>query len=246
MIYLVACFSFTTFEPWGGVTMQNKETSCCHNNAAHAHVSIKEELLCHFPYAVFAVAFALMLLSMLGYGDPTHQRGLHSLFHTTHFLHILFAASGTVLVARRFGAGIIMSTLQAVCLPAIFCTISDSIMPYLGGKLAGLDMHWHWCFYSHLSTVIPFLIFGVLTGFVMSTHAAHKQASYAAFSHFMHIFVSAFASTAYLVSHGYVHWVSEMGFVFSYLIIAVLIPCTIADVIVPMFFATRGADRKGS
>lgn len=224
--------------------MHNEQSSCCSSEPKHLHDSIKEELLCHFPYAVFAVAFALMLLSMLGYGDPEQQAGLHSLFHTTHYLHILFAASGTVIMARRFGGSMLMSALQAIIMPAVFCTISDSIMPYLGGKLAGLHMHWHWCFYSHLGTVIPFLIFGVLTGFVMSTHVDERQSSYAIFSHFAHIFVSALASTAYLVSHGYTHWVAQMGFVFSYLIIAVLLPCTVSDVVVPMWFAWQGNTPK--
>ena len=63
--------------------------------------------MAHFPYAIFAVALSLIALSVLGYGalDASTASHAHGLFHTLHFLHILFASTGTVIVFRKFGGG---------------------------------------------------------------------------------------------------------------------------------------------
>ena len=60
---------------------------------------------------------------------------------------------------------------------------------------------------------------------------------YAITSHVAHIFVSSLASTFYLVAHGFSNWYDNIGFVFLSMIVAVVIPCTLSDVVVPMTFA---------
>jgi len=55
--------------------------------------------------------------------------------------------------------------------------------------------------------------------------------------HFFHIFISSMASVLYLVSFGFHNWWNQMGFVFLFMIFAVLIPCTLADIVTPMLFA---------
>jgi len=221
--------------------------SCCHGESTHDHsaTSIKHELLCHFPYAVFAVALSLVFLMLLGYGKTESYANLHGLFHTLHFLHILFAATGTVLVFRKYSSSILGAIACGLVVPAIFCTLSDAIMPYLGGLLCGISMHFHFCFRDHFSTILLFLVVGVINGIVMSFHDVEGQRRYAATAHFAHIFISAFASTVYMISHGFSHWYDHMTFVFSFLLLAVLVPCTLADVVVPAFFGRmHGALKK--
>ena len=53
-------------------------------------------------------------------------------------------------------------------------------------------------------------------------------------------FVSSLASTFYLVAHGFAHWHTQIGLVFLSLIVAVVIPCTLSDLVVPMTFARAG------
>lgn len=202
--------------------------------------------MAHFPYAILAVALSLIALSLLGYGSlgPESAHSTHGLFHTLHFLHILFASTGTVIVYRKFGGGIFGSLFVGTVVPAIFCTLSDAVMPYFGGVLCGVPMHFHWCFYSHFSTVFPFLAVGVLNGILMSLHNDAQKDRYAATSHFAHIFISAFASTVYMISHGFYDWQSQMAYVFCYLLLAVLIPCTLADVVVPVWFGLVSSSRR--
>jgi len=218
------------------------------HDITHEH-SITEEVMCHFPYAVFSVAFGLAILSFISFvsmcnldNDAT-CKGAHLLFHSFHFMHIVFAATGTLITYFRFSKNIWKGMLIGAGTAAVFCTLSDSVLPYLGGTLLGVDMHFHLCFLSEMDKILPFLLVGLLNGYVMSKHHASRQAIYSIFSHFVHILVSSFAAMFYLVSHGFVDWSANIGFVFLFLIIAVVVPCTFSDVVVPMFFA-KGDKKK--
>ncbi|MFH1254643.1 MAG: hypothetical protein V1646_04405 [bacterium] len=228
--------------------------SCCNHDHLHDnldenknekilvhHLSLKDEILCHFPYAIFSVALAMVVTSFISYPKAESVAEIaYRLFHNFHFLHLLFAASGTILMFRRYSNNFFASLIVGFTVPAVFCTVSDAFLPYLGGKMLGLDMHLHWCFLSHIDTVLPFLIGGVVNGWVMSAHSHSKQMFYSLTFHFAHIFVSSMAGLLYLISFGFNDWWEKMGFVFLYLVFAVLIPCIMSDVVVPVFFARFG------
>ncbi|MCX5922595.1 MAG: hypothetical protein NTX86_04695 [Candidatus Dependentiae bacterium] len=221
---------------------------CEEHEFSHSH-TIKEELLCHFPYAVFSVALSLAVLSFVSFFssfnnniDATSQ-GAHLLFHSFHFMHIVFAATGTLITYFRFSKSVLKGLIVGVLTASFFCTVSDSILPYIGGRMLGVDMHFHLCFWSDLDKILPFLFVGLVNGFIMSRHHSSKQSMYSTFSHFIHILISSFASMFYLVSHGFVDWGADIGFIFLFLIVAVVVPCTFSDVVVPMYFAKK-ADKK--
>ena len=218
-----------------------------HSHGSHSHghevlehhTTVKGELLCHFPYAIFSVAFAMICLSLLSFLSSASEQSVLSyrLFHNFHFLHLLFASTGTMLTFRRFSQNVVVGLLVGFLVPAIFCTVSDAFLPYLGGRMVNLDMHFHWCFLSHLDTVLPFLSIGMINGWVMSSHPTNLHLFYSLGFHFVHIFISSMAAILYLVSFGFADWWAHMGFVFLFLIGAVLIPCTLSDIVVPMIFA---------
>jgi hypothetical protein len=224
--------------------LQDVGSSCCHGVKEHASKSIKHELLCHFPYAVYAVALSMVLVALITVRGALSHAALHGLFHTLHFLHIVFAATGTVLVYRKYNGGIFGSLFVGSIVPAIFCTLSDAVMPYLGGVMYGIDMEFHWCFRDHLGVIIPFLLVGIINGIVLSLHDSAGQDRYAATSHFLHIFISALASTMYMIGHGFAAWQSSVSYLFLFLLFAVLIPCTFADVIVPVWCGSWSSGRK--
>ena len=207
-------------------------------NLEHHH-TVLSEVLCHLPYAIFSVALSLICMSLLGFlpAGEQYAEGCHRLFHNFHFLHILFAATGTMLTFRRYSKNVALALAVGFIVPLVFCTFSDALLPYLGGRLLGLDMHLHWCMLSHLDTILPFLLIGMINGWVMSTHKQSLHMFYSTGFHVMHIFISSMASLLYLVSFGFSEWYSFMGFVFIFKIIAVLIPCTLSDIVVPMLFA---------
>jgi len=201
---------------------------------------LREEIFCHLPYAIFSVSLGLIILSLLSYANGQGTvLGAHRLFHSLHYLHLIFSATGAILMFRKYSQNFVLSLLVGTAVPAVFCTLSDAILPYFGGRLAGLDMHFHWCFVQHLPTVLPFLVIGMLNGWVISSHFASSQIFYSTGSHFLHIFVSSMASIMYLVSFGFSSWGEHMGFVFLFLLFAVLVPCTLSDIVVPLLFARK-------
>jgi hypothetical protein len=219
-----------------------------HNHDEHSH-TLTGELICHLPYAIFSVAFGLAILSflhyfssLLGAGQDVVCQGADELFHSFHFMHIVFASTGTLITFFRFSRNILKGFIVGSLSAAFFCTLSDSILPYLGGRLLGVDMHLHICFFTELSNVLPFLVVGLFNGFIMSRHHSSRQVLFSIFSHFVHILISSFAAMFYLVSHGCIDWYVFIGMVFLFLVVAVVVPCTLSDVVVPMAFAR--ADKK--
>lgn len=210
----------------------------------HNH-TLTNELLCHLPYAIFSVAFGLTILSFvtyfsLGVENEMVCDGSAVLFHSFHFMHIVFATTGTLITFFRFSKSISRALLIGIISPSFFCTMSDAILPYIGGRMLGVPMKFHLCFFSELSNVLPFLLVGLINGFIMSRHHHDRQGIYSLFSHAVHIFISSLASIFYLVSHGCTDWYHDIGIIFLFLVIAVVIPCTLSDVVVPMIFARVG------
>lgn len=222
------------------------------HNHDHGHIhngenTVVHELLCHLPYAIYSVAFSLIMLSIysvfsIGLDPAIVKKGSKALFHSFHFMHIVFAATGTIITFRRFSKKYFKALIVGIVSPTFFCILSDAVLPYVGGTILGVPMHFHMCFFSEPQRVIPFLVVGILNGFVMSMHHESKQGGYSLSSHAAHITISSLASTFYLISHGFTNWYASIGNVFILLIIAVVVPCTLADVVVPMTMAKWGKE----
>ncbi len=223
---------------------QKNESPCCHHGADFT--SILNELICHFPYAVLSLAFALILLSILTasiYAQLLSASTLfYQLFHSCHFMHIVFAAAGTTATFFRYNRRWLTGIIVSAVTPAIFCVLSDIVLPCLGGKILGAPMRLHICFLHEYTNIPIFLLVGMLTGLVLTFHTdkSHTDSYITRWLHFGHILLSSLASLFYLVSHGFYHWANHMGLVYLMLIIAVVIPCTASDVIVPIILAKTG------
>ncbi len=228
------------------------------NDHSHHDHSFKEEFLHHLPYAIFSVALGMIILSMLDYSSTTESigqearkivcSGYHMLFHSFHFLHILFAATGAIITFSRFSDNFLMTLLVGSVSPAFFCVLSDVLLPYGAGRILGVDMELHICFHRELHNVLPFLGIGILNGLVLRSHHSSMLRIFSLGSHFFHILISSLASLFYMVSHGFDNWYPQMGLVFLCLVVAIVIPCTFSDVIVPMYWAgllkRYGADNE--
>jgi hypothetical protein len=224
----------------------NFQSNQCHTHVHHDH-TIMGELLCHWPYAIFSVACGLAILSFLSavtIGQSVEpalaKKGAKILFHSFHFMHIVFASAGTLITFFRFSKNIFRALLIGIISPLIFCVLSDAVLPYLGGLALGVPMHFHLCIASELHNVLPFLFVGILSGFATRFAVGQNSMMYSLGSHAAHIFVSSMASMFYLVSHGFTEWYTQIGMVFLFLIFAVVVPCTLSDVVVPMAIARMG------
>lgn len=229
------------------------------NEHDHHDHTFTEEVVHHFPYAIFSIAFGMIILSLLDYNTVLNSlsnlgnlagtarqscnTGFNMLFHSFHFLHILFASTGAVITFSRFSNNVFKMILVGTISPAFFCVLSDVLLPYAGGTLMGLHMDLHICFHEELHNVLPFLFIGVLNGYLLRVYGESMLRAFSFGSHFAHILISSLASLFYMVSHGFTNWYPHMGVLFLFLIVAIVIPCTLSDVIIPMYFARQGAKK---
>ena len=183
----------------------------------------------------------------LGFSISQHnvRGGYHLLFHAFHYLHLIFAISGTFVAFSRFSSNIWRGVLVSLFFPAIFCTLSDIALPAIAGKMLGVNMGVHICFFSipDLMNVIPFMFVGLVTGYAISKHHSSDLGFISLASHFVHILISSLAATFYTVSYGFDEWNTLMGLLFLLLVIAVVIPCTVSDVVVPLYFSRHKSKR---
>ena len=219
---------------------------CCPGDQKH---TLFDEFVCHFPYAVLSLAFGFIVLAILtvfsgAVADAT--TAFYRLFHTCHFMHIVFAAAGTVLTFLRYSNRWGRAFIVGLIAPAIFCVLSDIVLPYIGGRLLGVPMRLHICFVCEYSNIGIFLLVGVLTGFVLKFHITQSAGPtlFTGWLHFGHILLSSLASLFYLVSHGFFAWDVVMGQVYLLLIIAVVVPCTLSDIVVPMTIAKMDREHE--
>lgn len=211
----------------------------------HSKHLIKDEIICHFPYAVFSVAFSLIVLNFMDFiaigKDVASLKPIwFGLFHSFHFMHITFAAVGSLITFLKFSKNLFRGFVLSAISSTVFCMLSDIVFPYLGGKLLGVPMKFHICFVKEFSNIFPFLIVGLLAGLALSRHDHGSKGTFGLWSHFTHIFISSLASSFYMVSNGFTNWTNQIGYVFLVLIVAVVIPCTLSDIAAPMYLAKIG------
>lgn len=220
-----------------------------HNHEHGSHIgSLRQELMCHFPYAAFSLALGFIILSLIHlvtgtghYMSSELRESYHILFHSFHYLHLIFAVTGTCIMFFRFSKNIIAGILVSLIAPAIFCTLSDVALPALAGNLLGVHMPVHICFTNlgDLINLIPFMVVGLLNGWMIRQHSESALGFISLASHFIHILISSLAALFYMVSYGFTYWHHMMGILLIFLLIAVVIPCTLSDIVVPMYFARR-------
>jgi len=217
-----------------------------HLHAEHEE-SLREELICHLPYAAFSVALSFIMLALLSffsmglgaYGDGLRE-GYHVLFHAFHYVHLVFAIVGTVISFMRFSNNIVRCAVISLISPAIFCTLSDVALPALAGNILGLEVPLHICFFSlpDLANILPFMLVGLITGLAIVSHEHEGVLRVLSLrSHFVHICISSLAASCYVMSYGFEEWHVVMGMLFLFLVVAVVVPCTISDLVVPWYFA---------
>jgi hypothetical protein len=223
-----------------------------HNHGAHVG-SLRQELMCHFPYAAFSLAMGFIVLSVIhlltgtGYHSTRElSQSYHILFHSFHYLHLIFAVTGTSIMFFRFSKNVVMGILVSLIAPAIFCTLSDVALPALAGNLLGVAMPVHICFtnFADLINLLPFMFVGLLNGWMIREHSESALGFISLASHFIHILISSLAALFYMVSYGFTYWHEMMGILLLFLLVAVVIPCTLSDIVVPMYFARRKANRS--
>ncbi|MBI4620371.1 MAG: hypothetical protein HY739_09455 [Desulfobacterales bacterium] len=199
------------------------------------------ELRHHLPFSVFSVAVGITALGIISYistlmGMMNFSQASYRLFHIFHPLHMLFSSMATTAMFWRYERKLVKAIVIGFIGAVGICGISDILMPFYSGKLLGVKMHWHICIVEHPQIILPFVAVGILTGLMVP-----EVRRSTIFSHSAHILISSMASILYLVSFGLSEWVQVIGMVFVYMILAVIIPCCISDIVLPLLLTGEEA-----
>jgi hypothetical protein len=221
---------------------------------------LSEELKAHFPFTAFSAAAGIIIVAiitiLLTSIQTLNEGGLNatdddqdyvegdisaeseSLFHVFHPIHVLFSASATTAMFLRYEKKPLKAALVGFVSAIIFCTLSDIVMPYIGGVMFGMEMELHIDIIIHPQLIIPFVFFGIFLGLASANVFTDRVSTLT--SHSSHVFISTMASILFLTSFGFTDWMDSVFIVFMIVVIAVLIPCCTSDIIFPLLFAKDG------
>jgi hypothetical protein len=191
---------------------------------------IAHELKEHAPFTALGAltGIAIMAIVVLGH-VPSHISNIA--FYTSHPLHVLLSALVTTAMLMRYRKAKIWAAILIGWTGSIgIATISDVIIPYLGGTLLQVDMEFEVPFVEHWWINLAALA-GIGIGYWRQTTKI---------PHFGHVLLSTWASLFYIAAFGIANdWLRLLPSIFLILFLAVWIPCCASDIIYPLLFVRK-------
>lgn len=172
-----------------------------------------------------------------------HAHGPAQLFfHLFHPAHMFFSAAATTAMFFRYERRVLKAIIIGMIGAIGVCGVSDIVMPHVSLMILGVRPPWHICIIEHPMLVLPFALIGVAVGLGASLGVTRSTL----FSHSLHVFASTMASIFYMVGPlGMLAWIDELGMVFLFVALAVMIPCCVSDIIFPLVMTSSGRARYG-
>lgn len=191
------------------------------------------ELRHHLPWTVAGVLVALVVV-WVGIALWPTAFPVNELFHIAHPVHLLLSAAATTAMASIHRAGWLRASIIGIFGSAAVCTLSDIVLPYLGGSLisGAENMTMHLCIAEHPMQVVPFVVVGLAVG-LAGPKIVERSTIY---GHGGHVIVSALASLLFLMASGGVLSIATLPWVLLLLLTAVMVPCCLSDIVVPVLF----------
>lgn len=190
------------------------------------------ELKNHIPFTAGATLIAIILTALVYSKEPVVSY-IFSLFYIMHPAHIIVSAIASSAIFYKYKNNFFTAVLIGVSGSVIIGSLSDIILPYLGGALFQLKTHFHLSLIEKpvliLSAAIVGSIIGITTKFTKIPHLIHV---------FLSVFASLFYLLAFSIQVNFLYFIAVSFIVF----VAVLIPCCISDIIFPLLFVKE--DKK--
>lgn len=189
---------------------------------------ILKELKEHYPFTFFATLIAILLIAILKFYFSKDVP--ESFFHIAHPAHVFVSSLVSAAIFYKYKKKIILALLMGVLISITIGTISDVLFPWLGGIVFNLETLLHVPLIEETFLIFSTAVIGSILGIVTKTT---KE------PHFLHVFISVFASLFYLTSFS--HDLSYIEFLLMVFIVflAVLIPCCISDIVLPVMLSKK-------
>jgi len=201
---------------------------------------IASELKEHAPFTALGAASGVIIMVIIvltNASSPVSQ----AIFHTLHPIHVVLSALATTAMYRKYGASKIWAAVLIGYTGSIgIASLSDAIIPYLGGALLGVEMEFHLPFIE--TEKMPFTgietwklvnsaaLAGIIIGYLKPTTKL---------PHLGHVFLSTWASLFYFIAFGSANWLPLLPLIFLFLFLAVWLPCCASDIVFPLLFARK-------
>jgi len=191
--------------------------------------NILRELKSHAPFTALGALTGIVIMVIVTLTEPSHDI-LHDIFHILHPVHVFLSAIVTTSIYRHYQGSIWVAVVLGLVGSIAICSISDILLPYIGGKMLVADISFHLCLIEHAWLVLPGAFVGTAIGlFTPWTKVPH----------FGHVLVSTWASLFYMTAFGEMDWLPLLPLVFIVLFVAVWIPCCASDIVFPLLFRKR-------
>ena len=189
---------------------------------------ILHELKEHTPFTAIAALIAILITIFILYLIKTDVS--EEVFHVLHPLHVLVSAIVTTGIFYKYKKKFIQALLIGITGAIIIGSISDIIFPYLGGLIFNLHMHFHLPIIEKPLIILSSAIIGCIMGISFQITKI---------PHFIHVFLSVFASLFYLLAFSQAFELIYFIGAFFIVFISVIIPCCLSDIIYPLLFLKK-------
>jgi hypothetical protein len=190
---------------------------------------IAKELKEHIPFTALGALTGIIITVIIVFGNvPSHVSNI--VFYTLHPLHVLLSALVTTAMYVRYRKARIWVAILIGWTGAIgIATISDAIIPYLGGTLLHAQMEFQ----------VPFIKEWWINFLALGGIAIGYWKQTTRIPHFGHVLLSTWASLSYIMAFGEAEWIPLLPFIFLFLFLAVWLPCCTSDIVYPLLFMAK-------
>ena len=201
---------------------------------------IARELKRHAPFTAFGALTGIVIVVIIVFAHVPSDVS-HTIFYTLHPIHVVLSALVTTAMYMRYRRGKVWVAVLIGWTGSIgIATISDAVIPYLGGVLLHVSMEFHVPFIE--TAKMPFIgiekwkivnsaaLIGIAVGYWKHTTRI---------PHAGHVLLSTWASLFYFTAFGIADWIPLLPFVFLFLFLAVWIPCCMSDIVYPLLFVRK-------
>ena len=193
---------------------------------------IADELKHHVPFTASGAATGIILMVIIVFADvlPQVSQNSYTVFYILHPAHVAMSALVTTAIYKKYGGSSIWKAILIGYFGSIgIATLSDSVIPYLGETLLGLENRGiHIGFIEEPLLTNPAAFVGIAIG--------HRKPT-TKFPHYGHVLLSTWASLFHIVMAlgETVNWII-FPTIFAFLFLAVWLPCCTSDIVFPLLF----------
>jgi len=197
-------------------------------------LEILKELKEHIPFTLAATLFSVIIISFLLIKQNFISYAV-SMFYIFHPLHILFSSIVSSAIFYNHTKKILPAIIVSIFVSLFIGSVSDVFLPYIGSLIFRIPISFH---LPALES--PLLIFGASLIGAFTGIAIRKTK----FPHFLHVFISVFASLLYIFAYSTNFSTITLFLIFIITSISVVIPCCLSDIVFPMLFQSRLRRKK--